>query len=140
MQIHSSKHSLASTKYLSRFLDWVIDAVAILIMIAQTFRIVFDLWSLMQLHKNPHIWHKRDNSTNPTTIMKLHTPIVLPQSRCTIELLDNSNILEHALELYSRAAPSGGGITAKTVLTQGEIPKGGRTEKKIFDFEFMSGW
>ena len=43
MQIHSSKHSLTSTKNLSRFLDWVIDAVAVLIMIAQTLTIVLDL-------------------------------------------------------------------------------------------------
>ena len=64
---------------------------------------------------------------NPTTTTKLHTPIVLPQSRCTIELLDNSHILEPALELHSWAAPSGRGITAQT---QGEIREEGRTEKK----------
>ena len=42
------------------------------------------------------------------------TPIVLPQSRCTIESLDNSPISEPALELHSRAAPSVGGVTAQS--------------------------
>ena len=70
------------------------------------------------------------NSANPTTTMKLHTPIVLPRSRCTKEFLDNSHISEPALELHSRTAPSVGGTTAQLVLTQGEILEEGRIEKQ----------
>ena len=54
--------------------------------------------------------------------------LVLPQSQCTIEFLDNSPISEPALD--SRAAPSVGGITAQSVLPQGEIPEEGRTVRK----------
>ena len=59
-----------------------------------------------------------------------HTPIVLPQSRCTIEFMDNSHISEPAPELHSRAAPSVGGITAQSVQPQGDILEEGRTDKK----------
>ena len=59
-----------------------------------------------------------------------HTPIVLPQSWCTIEFLDKSHISEPALELHSRPMPSVGGITNQWVLTQREIPEKGR--KKCF--------
>ena len=59
-----------------------------------------------------------------------HTPIVLPQSRCTIEFLDNSYLSEPALELYSRAVPRVRGITPQSVQPQGEIQEEGRTEKK----------
>ena len=62
-----------------------------------------------------------------------HTPIVLPQSRCTIEFLYNSHISEPALglELHSRAAPSVEGITAQSIQPQAEIPEEGRTKKKL---------
>ena len=59
-----------------------------------------------------------------------HTPIVLSQSRCTIEFLDNNHISEPALELHSRAVPSVRGITTQMVQPQGEIPEEGSTEKK----------
>ena len=70
--------------------------------------------------------------TNPTTTKKLatHTPIVLPQSQCTIEFLDNSLISDPALELHSRAAPSVGGITAQLVQPQGEIRRRAEQKKK----------
>ena len=42
-----------------------------------------------------------------------------------------SHISEPALELHNRAAPSVGGIAAQLVQPQGEIPKEGRTEKKL---------
>ena len=58
-----------------------------------------------------------------------HTPMILPQSRCTIEFLDNNHISEPSLELHSRATPSVGGITAQSFQPQGEIPEKGRTEK-----------
>ena len=70
-------------------------------------------------------------SMNPITTTKLHTPIVLPQSRCNIEFLNNSHISEPTLELHSRAAPSVRGITTQSVLTQREIPEEGRTEKRL---------
>ena len=66
---------------------------------------------------------KRTNANNK--------PIVLPQSHCTIEFLDNSHISETALELHSRAAPSVGGITAQSILTQGENPGGRQNRKKV---------
>ena len=70
-----------------------------------------------------------DSTQNPYNYA---TPIVLPQSWCTLEFLDNSPISEPALELHSRAAPSVEGIIAQSVLPQGEIPEEGRTvrEKK----------
>ena len=80
------------------------------------------------------------NSTNPMTTTKLHTPIVLPQSRCTIECLDYSHISVPALELHSRALPSVGVINAQSVLTQGEIPGEGRTEKKIKVIILGTNW
>ena len=72
----------------------------------------------------------------PTKILLLirsntHTPIVLPQSLCAIEFLENSHISEPFLELHSRPALSVGGITAQSVQPQGEIPEEGRTEKKV---------
>ena len=60
-----------------------------------------------------------------------HTPIVLPQSLCTIEFLDNSHISELALELHSRAAPSVGGIIAQLFQPQGKIPEEGRKKSSI---------
>ena len=55
---------------------------------------------------------------------------ILPQSRCTLEFLDNSHISELTLDLHGRAAPSVGGITAQSVQPQGDIPEEGRTERK----------
>ena len=69
----------------------------------------------------------RHNYTNPTITMKLHT-YSPPQSRCSIEFLDNSHISEAALELHSRAAPSVGGITAQSV--QPRRNPGGRQKRK----------
>ena len=69
---------------------------------------------------------------NPTTTAKLHTHTCSPTpSWCTKEFLDNSHILEPALELHSRAKPSVGGITAQLVQPQKEVPEEGRAEKKL---------
>ena len=56
--------------------------------------------------------------------------IILPLSKCTKEILDNSHISKPNLVLHSRAVPSVGGITDQLVQPQGEIPEEGRTEKK----------
>ena len=55
-------------------------------------------------------------------LMMVVTPV--PEN---YRFLDNSHISESALELYSRASPSVGGIiTAQLFVTQGEIPEEGR--------------
>ena len=97
--------------------------------------VAYDIELSETLSGTPNVLENCNNSNtllNRILLQRSYTPIVLLQSQCTVEFLDNSHTSEPALMLQSRAAPSvGGNITAQWVLTRGEILEKGKKKMNV---------